>query len=256
MSLIEVNPNQPRKTFNEEKLLELANSIKNIGQLVPIIVRKSTKNNDKYEVIAGERRWRASKIAGLKTINVIISTESDKLTSLSSVIENVQREDLNSIEEAEAYYSLINEYNLTHEEVSKFTGKSRSYISNFIRIVGLPKNIKELLAANKISFGHARALLSAKNIEKMTNIVLKNQLNVRQTEELIKEEQKDISNKIGNSNTINEKDPNISDYEKYLSLKLGYEIQIKDKKGKGIISVKYKTLEQLEEIISMFNKNS
>ena len=110
---------------------------------------------------------------------------------MASVIENVQREDLNSLEEAEAYNSLINEYNLTHEEISKFTGKSRSHISNFIRIVGLPNEVKALLIDKKISFGHARALLSAKNISKMANIVAKNQLSVRQTEALIKEEQKE-----------------------------------------------------------------
>ncbi len=253
MSLIEANSNQPRKTFNEEKLLELSNSIKNIGQINPIIVRESPKNKNKYIVVAGERRWRASKIAGLKNIDVIISDKSEKLSSLASVIENVQREDLNSLEEAEAYNSLINEHDLTHEEISKFTGKSRSHISNFIRIVGLPEDAKKLLKENKITFGHARALLSSKNISKMASIVSKNNLNVRQTEALIKEEQKKPGHKRTDNNK-NEKDPNIADYEKYLSLKLGYEVQIKDKKGKGVLSVKYKTLDQLEEIISIFNK--
>ena len=157
------------------------------------------------------------------------------------------------MEEAEAYNNLINEYNLTHEEISKYTGKSRSHISNFIRIVGLPKDIKLLLVEKKISFGHARALLSSKNISKMAKIVAKNQLSVRETEALIKEHKEEHKKLIGNSN-VTEKDPNISDYEKYLSLKLGYEVQIKDKKGTGVISVKYKTLDQLENIIAMFNK--
>ena len=254
LSLIEVNSKQPRKTFDDEKLLELSNSIKNIGQIVPIIVRESPKSKNKYIVVAGERRWRASKLAGLETIDVVISDKNEKLSSLASVIENVQREDLNSMEEAEAYNSLINEHNLTHEEISKFTGKSRSYISNFIRIVGLPDDVKQFLIEGKISFGHARALLSAKNISKMANIVTKHQLNVRQTEALIKEEQKEISKKDINNENTNDKDPNISDYEKYLSLKLGYEVEIKDKKGKGVLSVKYKTLDQLENIISIFNK--
>ncbi len=254
LSLIEVNSKQPRKTFDDDKLLELSNSIKNIGQIVPIIVRESPKNKNKYIVVAGERRWRASKLAGLKTIDVVFSDKNEKLSSLASVIENVQREDLNSMEEAEAYNSLINEHNLTHEEISKFTGKSRSYISNFIRIVGLPDDVKQFLIERKITFGHARALLSAKHITKMANIVIKHQLNVRQTEDLIKEEQKEISKKDINNENINEKDPNISDYEKYLSLKLGYEVEIKDKKGKGVLSVKYKTLDQLENIISIFNK--
>ena len=192
-------------------------------------------------------------MAGLKTIDVIISDKNEKISSLASIIENVQREDLNSLEEAEAYNSLISEYHLTHEEISKFTGKSRSYISNYIRIVGLPKDVKKLLAENKISFGHARALLSSKNISKMAVMVAKNNLNVRQTENLVKTEEKEI-NILTKKNNENEKDPNISDYEKYLSLKLGYEVQIKDKKGKGVLSVRYKTLDQLEEIISMFNK--
>ena len=193
-------------------------------------------------------------MAGLKTIDVIINDKNEKLSSLASVIENIQREDLNSLEEAEAYNSLINEHSLTHEEISKFTGKSRSYISNFVRILGLPEDIKLFLAEKKITFGHARALLSAKNISKMGNVVVKHNLNVRQTEFLIKEEQKEkTENPDKNDTRIKKKDPNISDYEKYLSLKLGYEVQIKDKSGKGIISVKYKNLDQLEEIISIFN---
>ena len=255
LSSIEPNSKQPRKNFDDKKLLELANSIKSIGQIVPIVVRESPNNKNKYEVVAGERRWRASKIAGLKTIDVVISNKNEKLSSLVSIIENVQREDLNSLEEAEAYNSLINKYNLTHEEIAKFTGKSRSYISNFVRILGLPADIKKFLAEKKITYGHARALLSAKNISKMGNEVVKNNLNVRQTEALIKNEQKNITEKPLNKNKGNrEKDPNISDYEKYLSLKLGYEVHIKDKEGKGIISVKYKNLDQLEEIISIFNK--
>ena len=194
-------------------------------------------------------------MAGLKTIDVIISDKNERNSSLASIIENVQRENLNSLEEAEAYNSLINEHSLTHEEISKFTGKSRSHVSNFIRIIGLPDKVKALLIDKKISFGHARALLAAKNITKIADIVEKNHLSVRQTEELIKEEQKESSKKSSsNDKKTIEKDPNILDYEKYLSLKLGYEVHIKDHKGKGIISVKYKNLDQLEAIISIFNK--
>ena len=194
-------------------------------------------------------------MAGLKTIDAIIKNESDKFFNLASIIENVQREDLNTIEEAEAYYSLMKEYNLTHDEISKFTGKSRSYISNFIRIVSLPTDIKKLLELKKISFGHARALLASENIRKLVNTVIQKNLNVRQTEELVKSEEfKNKNNENDISNKINEKDPNIADYEKYLSLKLGLEVQIKDKNGKGAISVKYQNLDQLEEIISFFNE--
>ncbi len=234
--------------------MELSKSIKNIGQLVPIIVTNNPDKKDNFIIVAGERRWRAAKMAGLKNINVIISKKKDdKNLSLASIIENVQREDLNSLEEADAYNSLIKEHKLTHEDISKFTGKSRSYITNIIRLIGLPDNVKKQLVLKKISFGHARALISAKNINKLCDIVIQEKLNVRQTEDLVKNEIiiKEISNK--SITKLNEKDPNISDYEKYLSLKLGYEVQIKDKSGKGIISVKYKSLDQLEEIISIFN---
>ena len=192
-------------------------------------------------------------MAGKKYIDVIIKNEDEKLSNLASIIENVQREDLNTIEEAQAYNSLINEYNLTHQEISKFTGKSRSYISNFIRIAGLPEDIKKLLSINKITFGHARALLASENISKLAKLVIERQLNVRQTEQLVKNEK---DNKIDEEKKIIklEKDPNISDYEKYLSLKLGFEVHIRDKDGKGTISVRYKNLDQLEEIISFFNQ--
>ena len=194
-------------------------------------------------------------MAGLKTIDAIIKNESDKFFNLASIIENVQREDLNTIEEAEAYYSLMKEYNLTHDEISKFTGKSRSYISNFIRIVSLPTDIKKLLELKKISFGHARALLASDNIRKLVTTVIQKNLNVRQTEELVKSEEfKNKNDGNRNNNKFTEKDPNIADYEKYLSLKLGLEVQIKDKNGKGAISVKYQSLDQLEEIISIFNE--
>ena len=191
-----------------------------------------------------------------KSIDAIIYKKNEQLSSLASIIENVQREDLNSLEEANAYNSLISEYNLTHDEISKFTGKSRSYISNSVRILGLPENIKKLLSSKKISFGHARALLSAKNVHDLAKIIINNQLNVRQTEDLVKNEQQNKKLDKNQAKSLVEKDPNISDYEKYLSLKLGYEVQIRDRKGKGTISVKYKNLDQLEQIISIFNKKN
>ena len=195
-------------------------------------------------------------MAGLEEIDVIIKNDSEKFSSLTAIIENVQREDLNPLEEGESYHSLINEHGLTHEEISKFTGKSRSYISNFIRIVGLPEDIKKLVRLKKISFGHARALLASENIVSLSEIVMQRQLNVRQTEELVKNEQIKKTNNDSVSKRISKKDPNISDYEKYLSLKLGLEVHIRDKNGKGAISVKYKNLDQLEEIISIFNKKN
>tara|TARA_B100000963_G_C22613961_1_gene666329 strand:- start:1579 stop:2400 length:822 start_codon:yes stop_codon:yes gene_type:complete len=243
---ISPNPNQPRKNFNKEKLQELATSIKNQGLLVPIIVNK-TKDKE-FVIVAGERRWRASKIAGLKTINVITTDLKEEDISVAAIIENVQREDLNALEEAEAYNELIKKYNLTHLNISKKTGKSRSYITNLIRINTLPRKTKELLRSDKISFGHARALVGIENQDKIIDTIIKNHLSVRETEVLVNKEKGQ-----GKSYVESNKDANIRDYEKYLSLKLGYKVIINDKSGKGSITIKYKNLEQLEQIVSAFN---
>lgn len=249
IKLIKPDEKQPRKNFDEESLKNLAVSIKNQGLLVPILVRQDV-SKDNYIIVAGERRWRASKIAGLKTINVIVSNEDEKQSSLSSIIENVQREDLNPLEEAEGYNRLIEQYQMKHEEISKYTGKSRSYISNIIRIINLPNKTKQLLLNNKISFGHARALLGAQDINRLSDLIVKKHLSVRETENLIKK--KKVFNYHNNSSKV--KDANIADYEKYLSLKLGYKVEIKDNKGKGKITVHYKNLEQLEAIVALFNE--
>ena len=243
------DPNQPRKTFKKGSIEELSISIKNQGLLVPIIVRKTEgDNNDKYMIIAGERRWRASKMAGLSDINVIIENNNNKNVALTSLIENVQREDLNPIEEAEGYYNLVKKYKMKHEEISKYTGKSRSYITNLIRIISLPKNVKSMLMDGKISFGHARSLLGDANAENTAKLIIKENLSVRETESIVKKgkAEKNTYKKIT-------KDTNILDYEKYLSIKLGYKVQISDNNGKGRISVSYNTLDQLEEIIKFFN---
>ncbi len=249
IDLIKTDKKQPRKKFNEASLKELAMSIKNQGLLVPILVRKNALK-DNFIIVAGERRWRASKLAGLKTINVIVSKGDEKQSSLSSIIENVQREDLNPLEEAEGYHRLIEQYQMKHEEISKYTGKSRSYVSNLIRIINLPDKTKGLLLNNKISFGHARALLGAEDINILSDVIVKKKLSVRETENIIKK--KKIITYHNKSNKV--KDANIADYEKYLSLKLGYKVEIKDNKGKGKISVHYKDLEQLESIVALFNE--
>ena len=256
INMVYPNPDQPRKFFNEDSLKELSDSIKSQGLLVPILVQKNKNKKDSYLIIAGERRWRASKLAKLGKIKaIVISNKDEKTNSLVSIIENVQRENLSTIEEAEAYNKLINDYSMRHEDLAKSTGKSRSYITNLIRILGLKPKVKQLLAKGSLSFGHARALLSCSDQEKIAKTVIENNLSVRETEDLIK------SNK--NSSTINKderevlnkvKDPNITDYEKYLSLKLGYKVEIKDKSGKGYLLVKYKTLDQLDTIVNLFNK--
>lgn len=219
-------------------------------------MQKSKNKKDSYIIIAGERRWRASKLAKLRKIKaIVISNKDEKTSSLVSIIENVQRENLSTIEEAEAYSKLINDYSMQHQDLAKSTGKSRSYITNLIRILGLKPKVKQLLAKGSLSFGHARALLSCSDQEKIAKIVIENNLSVRETEDLIK------SNKNSNNSNKHEraslnklKDPNILDYEKYLSLKLGYKVEIKDKSGKGYLLVKYKTLDQLDTIVNLFNK--
>ncbi len=247
MGKIKPNKNQPRKIFKDESIIELSKSIKNQGLLVPIIVNEDKKVKNNYTIVAGERRWRAAKLAGLKKIQVIVNKGEEKASSLSSLIENVQREDLSPLEEGQAYQNLVEKYKMTHEEISKYSGKSRSYITNLIRILDLPKRIKTFLAEGKISFGHARSLLSLKEEEMHETLenIMKLKLSVRDTEDMVKSKKKSKIN--------TKKDVNILEYEKYLSLKLGYQVTIKDIKGKGTLSVKYKTLEQLEEIVKLFN---
>jgi ParB family chromosome partitioning protein len=219
-------------------------------------VQENKNKKDSYLIIAGERRWRASKLAKLVKIKaIVISNKDEKTNSLVSIIENVQRENLSTIEEAEAYNKLINGYSMTHEDLAKSTGKSRSYISNLIRILSLEPEVKQLLAKGSLSFGHARALLSCSDQAKLAKTVIENSMSVRETEDLIKANKKpNTSHKYEEAGLKKLKDPNILDYEKYLSLKLGYKVEIKDKSGKGYLLVKYKTLDQLDTIVNLFNK--
>ena len=219
-------------------------------------MQKNKNKKDSYLIIAGERRWRASKLAKLVKIKaIVISNKDEKTNSLVSIIENVQRENLSTIEEAEAYSKLINNYSMRHEDLAKSTGKSRSYVTNLIRILGLNPKVKKLLTKGLLSFGHARALLSCSDQEKIANTIIENNLSVRETEDLIKSNKNSNSSNKQDRRVLNKlKDPNIFDYEKYLSLKLGYKVEIKDKSGKGYLLVKYKTLDQLDAIVNMFNK--
>ena len=248
------NKKQPRKFFDSEKIKELSVSIKKQGLLMPILVRKKDNHEDKYIIVAGERRWRAANLAGLKKIKAIIVKSEEKENSLAAIIENVQREDLNVLEEAEAYNQLVVKHNMKHEDIAKNTGKSRSYITNLIRLVGLQEEVKKLLNSGELTYGHARALLASNDQEQLAKDIVKNKLSVRDTEELVKNKEGFLEKKALNFNKIKNKDPNILDYEKYLSLKLGYKVEIQDKSGKGYLLVRYKNLEQLDEIIEIFNK--
>ena len=256
ISDIKANLNQPRSHFDDNSMKELADSIKEQGLLMPILVKKDKNsiNNKKFIIIAGERRWRACKTLKMKTINaIIIKNTSKKSDALAAIIENVQRENLSVLEEAIAYDKLIKNYRMKHEDIAKSTGKSRSYITNLLRILSLNEGVKKLLNEKKISFGHARAMLNAPNQLVLANKVIADNMSVRQLEDFLRAGGNKDKKNTFIKKRLNLKDANIVDYEKYLSLKLGYKVEIKDKEGRGYLLVRYKNLEQLDAIIDLFN---
>ena len=248
LSLAEIVPNkyQPRKNFDEENLNDLVNSIKERGVIQPIIVRKSNTDNSKYEIIAGERRWLAAQKAGLHDIPVVV-TDADDLKSLEfAIVENVQRHDLNPLEEAQGYKRLIDEFAYDQDKVSKFIGKSRSYISNSLRLLNLPKEVLDFVEQKKITAGHAKILVGLDNATFLANKFIEKKLSVRQAENLVK-----IFRKT-KRNTFSKVDSNIRDLENSISEKIGLSVSIKNnKKNKGSISFYYKELDQLNKIIDI-----
>jgi len=248
LSLAEIVPNkyQPRKNFDEENLNDLVNSIKERGVIQPIIVRKSNMDNSKYEIIAGERRWLAAQKAGLHDIPVVV-TDADDLKSLEfAIVENVQRHDLNPLEEAQGYKRLIDEFAYDQDKVSKFIGKSRSYISNSLRLLNLPKEVLDFVEQKKITAGHAKILVGLDNATFLANKFIEKKLSVRQAENLVK-----IFRKT-KRNTSNKVDSNIRDLENSISEKIGLSVSIKNNKNnKGTISFYYKELDQLNKIIDI-----
>ena len=248
LSLAEIVPNkyQPRKNFDEENLNDLVNSIKERGVIQPIIVRKSETNNSKYEIIAGERRWLAAQKAGLHDIPVVV-IDADNLKSLEfAIVENVQRHDLNPLEEAQGYKRLIDEFAYDQDKVSKFIGKSRSYISNSLRLLNLPKEVLDFVEQKKITAGHAKILVGLDNATFLANKFIEKKLSVRQAENLVK-----IFRKT-KRNTSSKVDSNIRDLENSISEKIGLSVSIKNNKNnKGTISFYYKELDQLNKIIDI-----
>ena len=248
LSLAEIVPNkyQPRKNFDEENLNDLVNSIKERGVIQPIIVRKSNTDNSKYEIIAGERRWLAAQKAGLHDIPVVV-TDADDLKSLEfAIVENVQRHDLNPLEEAQGYKRLIDEFAYDQDKVSKFIGKSRSYISNSLRLLNLPKEVLDFVEQKKITAGHAKILVGLDNATFLANKFIEKKLSVRQAENLVK-----IFRKT-KRNTSSKVDSNIRDLESSISEKIGLSVSIKNNKNnKGTISFYYKELDQLNKIIDI-----
>tara|TARA_B100001093_G_C26798337_1_gene1002223 strand:- start:905 stop:1747 length:843 start_codon:yes stop_codon:yes gene_type:complete len=252
LSLSEITPNkyQPRKNFVEENLEELANSIKERGVIQPIIVRKSNLDNMKYEIIAGERRWLAARKAGLHDIPVVI-TDADDLKSLEfAIVENVQRHDLNPLEEAQGYKRLIDEFSYDQEKVAKFIGKSRSYISNSLRLLTLPIEVLKMVENNKLSSGHAKILVGLENALFVANKIIEKKLSVRQSEKFV-----NIFKKKKNS-FVKNKNANISNLENSIMEKIGLSVLIKnDKKNKGTITFSYNDLDQLNKIIDIIKSH-
>lgn len=226
-------------------------SIKTHGLIQPIIVRPG--QNNKYEIIAGERRWQACKMLKMETVPVIIKKYSDLEASAAALIENIQREDLNAIEEASAYKNLMENYNLTQEELSIRVGKSRSFIANMVRILGLPKEIKDMLAEELITAGHARALIPVQDSEtqvKLTLKILKQQLSVRKTEEMVKKYLESMDKEVSKAENNNEQNNKIKNLEQFLSQKIGKMVQIKvNINGSGKLIINYNSQVELINII-------
>ena len=249
ISSIVPNKNQPRKNFEKEPLDELKNSIKEKGIIQPLIVRKSDDQDNKFELIAGERRWQAAQLAGLHDVPAII-IEADNLKSLElAIIENVQRKDLNAIEEAESYRNLINNFGYDQEQVSQFIGKSRSHISNSLRLLSLPEKLIDMIRYGKISQGHAKILVGLENALLLGDKIIKKNLSVRQTESLIR------LIKNGNKKTKNTKDSNVLATEDDLTNKIGMRVSLNNKKdNSGTLIFEYKGFDQLDRLINVIKK--
>ena len=250
ISSIVRNKFQPRKNFNKEKMEELTNSIRERGILQPIIVRKSSDQFYKFEIIAGERRWQAAQSAGLHEVPVV-EIEADDLKSLEfAIVENVQRSDLNPIEEAKGYKKLIDEFDYDQEKVSKFIGKSRAHVANSLRLLSLPNEVILLIEENKISAGHAKVLVGLNNAHFLAKKIIEKKLSVRQAENLIR------AFKNNKTNNLTSKNPNLTSLETSIEDKTGIKVFIKNKKNNtGSVTFEYKDLDQLNRLIMVIKAN-
>ena len=244
------NKFQPRKHFSKESLEELTNSIKEQGVIQPIVVRPNKSFKGKYEIIAGERRWLASQNAGLHEVPVVILDVDDVKSLEFSIVENVQRQDLNAVEEARGYQRLVNDFNYNQEKLSQFIGKSRSYIANSLRLLSLPEEVLTMVVQGNLSAGHARSLIGLNNSVDIAKKIIEKKLSVRQSEILVKQF-RDKKFKL-----VTKKDSNILDLQKILEEKTGLSVSINNKKNNtGTISFEYRDLEQLDKLINIIKNN-
>jgi len=244
------NKFQPRKHFDKDSLQELTDSIKNQGVIQPIVVRPNKTSEGKYEIIAGERRWLASQNAGLHEVPVVILNVDDVKSLEFAIVENVQRQDLNPIEEAHGYQKLIDDFNYNQEKLSQFIGKSRSYIANSLRLLSLPEDILFMVQNGKLSAGHARSLIGLNNAVEVAKKIVQKKLSVRQSEVLVRQF-RDKKFKL-----VSKKDSNILDLQRELEEKTGLTVSINNKKNNsGLISFEYRDLDQLDKLINTIKKN-
>ena len=258
ISLVEPNKEQPRKTFDEGALAELADSIKQYGIIQPIVV---VKKDDHYVIVTGERRWRAAKIAGLKTVPVVVKDLTEQQIMELSLIENIQREDLNPVEEAMAYQRLIQEFHMTQDEIARKVSKSRTAITNTIRLLKLDKDVQEMLISHQITSGHARALLGLENFDEQYDLamrIVEEGLSVRDTEELVKlmnQPPEEMETKKTEDPVDEQTRIIYENYENLLKRLMGTKVSIRKKKDdKGKIEIEYYSLEELERLLDLFQK--
>ena len=244
------NKFQPRKLFEEDSLQDLTNSIKERGIIQPIIVRKSSEDNYKYEIVAGERRWLAAQKAGLHEVPVVVADVDDLKSLEFAIVENVQRNDLNAIEEARGYQRLIEEFSYDQEKVAQFIGKSRSHIANFLRLLSLPEMVIKLIEKKKLTPGHAKILVGLNNADFVANKIIEKNLSVRQAENFVK------IFKVKRQTLKKSKDTNLQALEASIVEKIGLNVLIKNKKNNsGTILLEYKDLDQLNKLIEIIKSN-
>jgi ParB family chromosome partitioning protein len=249
IEFLKPNPRNPRRAFSDVELGELSDSIKQHGVIQPIVVRPVKGAQDRYEIIAGERRWRAAQLAGLHEVPIVPIDVSDNVALEIAIIENVQREDLNAMEEAQGYHALANEFKRTQDDIAKTVGKSRSHVANMMRLTKLPDDVQALIASGELSAGHARALIGLPDPSSAAKRIVAEGLNVRQAETLAHEEgvperkpQKARGDKA-------QKDPDTLALEKRVSDALGLAVTVEHKNPGGVVQIRYRDLDQLDEIL-------
>ncbi|MDO1559090.1 ParB/RepB/Spo0J family partition protein [Brevundimonas sp. 2R-24] len=246
IELLKANPDQPRRHFNDADLEELTASVRERGILQPILVRPDPEGGEGYQIVAGERRWRAAQRAGLRDVPILVRTLDDAQVLELAIIENVQRADLNALEEAAAYRDLMERFGHTQDAVAQIVGKSRSHVANTLRLLALPKSVEEHLLAGRLTAGHARALINAPDPEALAERVVREGLSVRRTEALAREEERPRKPPTGPRRT--ESDPDSAALAGDLSDALGMSVEVRDRGGKGELVLRYASLEQLDDL--------